>query len=301
MSQPLNKDFVMSVQKYILTKESSNFTVLPNEVLQGLHNWEALGFWTYLSSLPHGWIFYKKQLQEHGKIGIHKLEKLLKILVQNNLVSVVQTRNAQGLFAHFSLNVLNGSNNRINDITKKFAPLGKNGSTDIRATDIRGYKYNKIQKKEKAKKKEKEKSICATESVARVDNSIFDKFWQEYPVKKNKARSHIIWARKQLDAHVDKIITDVVLRTISDPSWQDKQYIPHPSTYLQGERWEDEIIENKTKTKNPQTSYIPVNNQSNSHKIDNTPRKSLTEENKKHYAEIMRIAGVKSKIIQQLK
>ena len=69
----------------------------------------------------------------------------------------------------------------------------------------------------------------------------FAEFWDAYPQKKGKAKALQIWKSKKLDRIADDIIADVQNRTQMDVQWQDKQYIPHGSTYLSQERWLDEI------------------------------------------------------------
>ena len=46
-----------------------------------------------------------------------------------------------------------------------------------------------------------------------------------------------------------KILADIENRLKLDAQWQDKTFIPHPTTYLNGERWNDDItpIEEKQK------------------------------------------------------
>lgn len=79
-----------------------------------------------------------------------------------------------------------------------------------------------------------------SKEISEVDKS-FERFWESYPVKKGKHRAQSLWKSKKLSKHVDAIIEDVGLKLRSDSQWQDKQYIPHPSTYINQKRWEDEI------------------------------------------------------------
>lgn len=76
----------------------------------------------------------------------------------------------------------------------------------------------------------------------------FDLFWSTYPTKVKKKQSLEIWKRKNLDKLADQIIADVSKRMLEDRSWLDG-YIPHPTTYLNGERWQDESKQNKPKRK----------------------------------------------------
>jgi hypothetical protein len=71
--------------------------------------------------------------------------------------------------------------------------------------------------------------------------SRFLDFYAVYPKKKDKAKAEAAWKRHKLDSIADKIINDVINRSTNESSWQDKQYIPLPTTYINGKRWEDEI------------------------------------------------------------
>lgn len=68
----------------------------------------------------------------------------------------------------------------------------------------------------------------------------FDDFWDGYPVKREKKRARDAWKRKKLDRIADEILADIARRKLHDPQWLDG-FIPHPSTYINGERWQDEI------------------------------------------------------------
>ena len=70
--------------------------------------------------------------------------------------------------------------------------------------------------------------------------SRFDSFWSDYPIKREKKKARDIWRRKKLDSIADTIIDDVRMRKAGDKHWLDG-FIPHPTTYLNGERWDDEV------------------------------------------------------------
>lgn len=78
----------------------------------------------------------------------------------------------------------------------------------------------------------------------------FEKFWEVYPKKIDKARTKALWTRLKLE-DIATAILDAVLRFASSPQWlrDDGRYIPKPSTFLTGRRWEDEItpIGNKSR------------------------------------------------------
>ena len=71
---------------------------------------------------------------------------------------------------------------------------------------------------------------------------LFDLFWQMYPRKVGKKLCQSIWNRKIKRNEVEQIY-DGLNRWKESDQWQrDKgQFIPHPSTFLNQERWNDEV------------------------------------------------------------
>ncbi len=113
----------MSVKKYIISKAQGNFTIIPNNVLQGLKNYEALGLYCYIISLPPGWEFYKEQLSSRTGIGRDKINKLFKILEACRLLKIEQKRNTNGHFSHIDVRVDDGTSFKYNDLEKTESPF----------------------------------------------------------------------------------------------------------------------------------------------------------------------------------
>lgn len=67
----------------------------------------------------------------------------------------------------------------------------------------------------------------------------FADFWNEYPNKKGKADALKTWKRKGLAARADVLIAHVRQMTANDDGWR-RGFVPMGSTYLNGDRWEDE-------------------------------------------------------------
>lgn len=68
----------------------------------------------------------------------------------------------------------------------------------------------------------------------------FGEFWRVYPRKQGKKKARETWKRKHLDSKADEIIADVQARKQHDQQWL-AGYIPNGSTYVNQERWQDEI------------------------------------------------------------
>ncbi len=67
----------------------------------------------------------------------------------------------------------------------------------------------------------------------------FEEWWKVYPKKVGKKDCLKKWKARQLDGIADKLIGDV-RRRIHTQKWKDG-YIPNPATYINGDRWEDEV------------------------------------------------------------
>lgn len=75
----------------------------------------------------------------------------------------------------------------------------------------------------------------------------FELFWEIYPrkINKKKAEEKFLKVCKNEETF-NKIIEAVKLQTKTE-QWKDVQYIPHPTTWLNGERWNDEVnVKNKS-------------------------------------------------------
>ncbi len=81
--------------------------------------------------------------------------------------------------------------------------------------------------------------IRKKESKKVINNKDFDLFWEHYPKKVGKKK-----VQDKFNANnypIDLIIKNIELQKKSD-QWQNQQYIPNPETYLNQERWTDEVV-----------------------------------------------------------
>ncbi|MDE2024894.1 MAG: helix-turn-helix domain-containing protein [Patescibacteria group bacterium] len=81
------------------------------------------------------------------------------------------------------------------------------------------------------------------EVITMTNDVFFEEFWAAYPRKEKKKDCHKAWVKNNLDKIAEQIINDVRLRQIKHAPWlEGRSYIPLPTTYLNGERWHDDII-----------------------------------------------------------
>jgi len=68
----------------------------------------------------------------------------------------------------------------------------------------------------------------------------FEEWWKGYPTKVKKKEARKKWKAKRLSEKADMLIADVANRVANDDQWM-RGFVPHPTTYLNGERWNDEL------------------------------------------------------------
>ena len=70
----------------------------------------------------------------------------------------------------------------------------------------------------------------------------FDQWWELYPRKVSKKNARQAWARAiKRGADQAELIDDIEARAVIWGTWPkvDHQFIPHPTTFLNGDRWDD--------------------------------------------------------------
>lgn len=71
----------------------------------------------------------------------------------------------------------------------------------------------------------------------------FNQFWSAYPRKVGKGAAEKSWSKIKMDDALFKTVLDAVESQKKSNQWKrdNGQYIPHPSTWLNQKRWEDEL------------------------------------------------------------
>ena len=69
----------------------------------------------------------------------------------------------------------------------------------------------------------------------------FKQFWEVYPRKEAKVKAEQAFKKIAPSEELLAIMLSMIERFKKTKQWQDKQLIPHPATWLNNKRWEDEI------------------------------------------------------------
>ena len=81
----------------------------------------------------------------------------------------------------------------------------------------------------------------------------FDAFWSAYPKKTAKAAALKAWLRAEPDDATVELILRSIAAQSKSPQWvkDGGAFIPHPATWLNGRRWEDEIERSSNPDRRP--------------------------------------------------
>jgi len=72
----------------------------------------------------------------------------------------------------------------------------------------------------------------------------FEVFWKEYPRKVSKQKALKAFIKQGCYGKLEDILT-ALAKQKQTQQWQDAQYIPHPTTWINNARWEDEVTQTK--------------------------------------------------------
>ena len=99
-----------------------------------------------------------------------------------------------------------------------------------------------------------------TKSSSPAADDLFPKFWTLYPNKKGKAAAEKAWKKLKVTDDLFTLIAQGLAKQCASQAWlkDSGQFIPHPATWLNGKRWEDEIPSAPTNV-----HLLPVNRHTN--------------------------------------
>lgn len=84
-----------------------------------------------------------------------------------------------------------------------------------------------------------------TETVrASEQQDLFDRFWKLYPRKQDKAKARKAWEKLKVGEDLFNLIAKGLAAQAASHDWTKDggRYVPMPTTWLNGRRWDDEVI-----------------------------------------------------------
>ena len=86
----------------------------------------------------------------------------------------------------------------------------------------------------------KESPLTGTKEKAASLDRAFDKFWAVYPRHTAKQDAKKAFVKVSPDDSLLNTMLTAIQRQKQTDQWSDPRYIPHPATWINGRRWEDE-------------------------------------------------------------
>lgn len=101
---------------------------------------------------------------------------------------------------------------------------------------------------------------------------LFPKFWALYPRKQDKAKAQKSWAKLKVTDELFAMIAKGLSVQVVSTDWlkEGGKYIPMPTTWLNGKRWEDEVKPTSNVHQFPQSRHTGFD--SRDYKAGLTPR-----------------------------
>lgn len=199
---------------------TEKFVTLPNTLAQDRNlSFEARGLLAYLLSKPENWEIRETDLKNEGTCGSHRVRRILKELIAANYIIKKRDRDPDGTFTKV-----------IFEVFPEPQTPGKPSTCQKSTVD------NPPVKKQLHTK---ERTLQNTDLTKTADGGYFDDFWMVVPKKvgKGAARTAFAKAIKKADP---KTIVKAMYRYSKETETIDQKYVPHPETWLNGERWIDE-------------------------------------------------------------
>lgn len=194
------------------------YTIVPNGILPDGISARAWGVYVYLLSRPPGWVCRPRHLVTVFHEGRDALYVVVNELVEFGLLTKEQFF-VEGV-------------PRFRYVLPEIPPNPEKpdtGNPEPEIPDLSHYR-----------------DTTNTEDSHKDTHTLdgFDEFWQTYPRKIGKGQAKKAWTKAVRSTHPHVIIrgaTEFYQWCVRDQT--DAQFIPHPATWLNGERWLDERVE----------------------------------------------------------
>lgn len=196
------------------------FTQVANDVLNDPKlSLKSKGLYAFLYSKPDGWNFEANRISKQSKDGRDSVRGAIKELEDNGYLEREKLSDGRMIYRIVYKPM---TENPLQAIENPMTEKPNDGKTHSGKT-------RHISNKEiKVIKSISNKEICA-----------FDLFWESYPVKRARKPAQMKWDRLDHSTRII-ILEDIQNRKEKDVQWI-SGFIPHPTTYLNQERWNDEI------------------------------------------------------------
>lgn len=93
-------------------------------------------------------------------------------------------------------------------------------------------------------------------TIGYENDPLFVEFWKGYPRKKNVSKKDAFRFYEKLTEEEKARVNDAAKAFSAEMNGKDEQYIPHPSTYINGRRWETSAETTQQQTTTNRTKVL---------------------------------------------
>ena len=187
---------------------------------------KAKGLLSLMLSLPEEWDYSANGLAALSKDGKDSVKRTLVELEKFGYLKRTRVMDSNGRFAGYDYDIFEKPQAKkpSSETPSTGKPLAENPST--------------------GNPPQLNTNQSSTNELSNKELSIypFDAFWEAYPKKVAKEAARKAWEKLKPNEALGKEIIQAVEKAKNTTGWKKEkgQYIPHPATYLNGKRWEDE-------------------------------------------------------------
>jgi hypothetical protein len=206
-----------------------HFTAVPNEWARDARlSRRARGLLVEVMSHRVGWHVTIRSLAGAGKEGRDAIQSALNELLEHGYVRRSQGRAAAGKFAEIEYELCD---------PPTVAGFSVHGSA-VSGSAVSG---ESATKKNISSEEHHSEVMFALDQPEAPSVTSFAEFYMAYPRKVGKEAARRAFERAAKSA-APQLIVDGARRYATDPNLPEKQFIPHPATWLNDGRWDDEPL-----------------------------------------------------------
>lgn len=196
--------------------------------------------WLYIllsvNHKPKRLLFNKKEMVIESGQGIFGLNQIVKDCTNLKKEDSSKFKKYKTIY-YRRLKILQNLGNVKLNPTNKFTLI----------TVINWDKYQGIETQVKLKRNSSETQVKTNKNDKNIKNVkkevLFETFWNKYPNKKAKKKALQVWDKLLFEEGLFEKIINALERFKFSKEWKEKNgtFIPYPATWLNQERWKDEI------------------------------------------------------------
>ena len=230
-------------------RPEDDFTLIPNSVSRSTDlPARAKAVYIFMRSHRDGWNITSTSVAHALGMNKETVANAINDLIESGHMRRIEKRSENGTFAGWDYEILSG----------RATVSGKSGRGDFTVSGFTGTGLAGTGKSGRIRrlysKKTKEITSLSQEDHAQTSGSSeresrsdrFDEFWDAYPRKVGKKKARAKFAAAVKAAGDAQRVIDGARRLAADPNLPDKQFIPHPTTWLERGGWDDEPLPSRS-------------------------------------------------------